>query len=508
MFRILVFYGFSIIPYSTIKSTTKFYLLKNKTKFKKNKLNFRNKNVEFITLYGEILKPLHNSFYVGSFRMRINNIFYQIQLSRFCLELIRSFLVLKRKKINKKSLNWFFKSRKDYFPRLKIFLPNKKNFDFLLFQGFLRNINRTFYLDKKIKIIIKRKNFLKRITAFFSKHIYINKKFNKNKLTGKFLNPTRNLRKKILYHKIILLKMVRRIYLHILFFFTDFFNFFVLFGILGRFKQHSFYLSNIQDKFKTKNRSFPKNLTNQKTKFSNKLKKVNLYGHSVLKNLNFQAKQIKNLSKSLDDIYENMLIRKAKSSKTFDINFFEKTSIKYDNFLFKRLKIEKDRVCIEEIIIQLDKKKNDIIFLAIQKINPSFGVILKSMLPFHEAKITVKKNVLGKINGINFCIFSLNVRKNLNELSGGQRSILSLCFIFSLLIFRTSPFYILDEVDAALDFCYTKNISQMMVKTFSFAQFIIISHKEQIISDAEVIFEIGNMSSRSVVTRFDRRARK
>jgi structural maintenance of chromosome 2 len=275
-----------------------------------------------------------------------------------------------------------------------------------------------------------------------------------------------------------------------------------------RFEKHSFYLSNIQYKYKTKNGSFFKNLTNRKTKFLNKIKKSNIPGQSILKNLNFQAKKIRNLFKSLNDNHKNMPITKSKSNKTFDINFFEKISVKYDNFLFKRLKIEKDRVYIEEIITQIEGKKNDIIFLAIQKINTSFGVIFKSMLPFHEAKITAKKNILGKINGINFCIFSLNIRKNLNELSGGQRSILSLCFIFSLLIFRTSPFYILDEVDAALDFCSTKNISQMMLKTFSFAQFIIISLKKQIISDAEVIFEIGNMSSRSVVTRFVKRVKK
>ena len=45
---------------------------------------------------------------------------------------------------------------------------------------------------------------------------------------------------------------------------------------------------------------------------------------------------------------------KSKSNKTFDINLFEKISVKYDNFLFKRLKIEKDRVYIEEIITQLE----------------------------------------------------------------------------------------------------------------------------------------------------------
>jgi hypothetical protein len=267
MFRILAFYGFSTISLSTIKSITKFYLLINKTKFKKNNLNLKNQNVEFVILYGEILKPFHNSFYLGSFPVRINNVFYQIQLSRFCFELIRSFLVLKRKGKNKRFFNLFFKSRKDHFPPLKIFSPHKTNFDFVVFQGFLRKINRSFYLDKITKIIIKRKNFLKGISTFYSKYIYMSKNFKRNKVTRNFLNPTRNFMKKILFHKIILLKMVRRIYLLIISFLTNFYNFFVLSGNSTRFKEHSFYLSNIQYEYKTKNVSFFKTLTNQKTKF-------------------------------------------------------------------------------------------------------------------------------------------------------------------------------------------------------------------------------------------------
>jgi hypothetical protein len=66
------------------------------------------------------------------------------------------------------------------------------------------------------------------------------------------------------------------------------------------------------------------------------------------------VKQIRNLFKSLNDNYKNIPTMKSKSNKTFDINFFEKISVKYDNFLFKRLKIEKDRVYIEEVITQLE----------------------------------------------------------------------------------------------------------------------------------------------------------
>jgi structural maintenance of chromosome 2 len=47
------------------------------------------------------------------------------------------------------------------------------------------------------------------------------------------------------------------------------------------------------------------------------------------------------------------------------------------------------------------------------------------------------------------------VKKELSELSGGQRSLLALSFILALLLYKPSPFYILDEIDSALDLSHT-----------------------------------------------------
>lgn len=49
-------------------------------------------------------------------------------------------------------------------------------------------------------------------------------------------------------------------------------------------------------------------------------------------------------------------------------------------------------------------------------------------------------------------------KTSLNELSGGQRSLLALSFMLSLLQYKPAPFYILDEIDAALDLSHTENI--------------------------------------------------
>jgi len=192
------------------------------------------------------------------------------------------------------------------------------------------------------------------------------------------------------------------------------------------------------------------------------------------------------------------------SGVTLDIEYFEIISLKYKEFLFKRIIVEKDRLSIEEIILRLDFKREKILILAFKKMNSTFKTIFHALVPIHNAVIITKKNSHGKWIGIEFKVFITNNQTNSRELSGGQNSILALSFIFSLLLFKPAPFYILDEIDAALDFYHTKNISQLIFQNFMFSQFIIVSLKKQIILDAEVVFEVKQVSNKSYVTRLQK----
>jgi structural maintenance of chromosome 2 len=77
-------------------------------------------------------------------------------------------------------------------------------------------------------------------------------------------------------------------------------------------------------------------------------------------------------------------------------------------------------------------------------------------------------------------------KQSLTELSGGQRSLLALSLILSLLMFKPAPIYILDEVDAALDLSHTQNIGRMIKTHFPQSQFVVVSLKEGMFSNANV----------------------
>lgn len=94
-------------------------------------------------------------------------------------------------------------------------------------------------------------------------------------------------------------------------------------------------------------------------------------------------------------------------------------------------------------------------------------------------------------------------KESMTELSGGQRSLLALSFLLANLRFRPAPFYILDEIDSAMDLAHTEHIGYIISKFFPQSQFIVISLKPGLFNAANVLFRTNLVDGRSQVSRYD-----
>ena len=74
-----------------------------------------------------------------------------------------------------------------------------------------------------------------------------------------------------------------------------------------------------------------------------------------------------------------------------------------------------------------------------------------------------------------------NVRR-LASMSGGEKSLTALSFLFALQKYKPSPFYALDEVDSFLDGINVERLSKLITTQSSNAQFIVVSHRRPMIS--------------------------
>jgi chromosome segregation protein len=80
---------------------------------------------------------------------------------------------------------------------------------------------------------------------------------------------------------------------------------------------------------------------------------------------------------------------------------------------------------------------------------------------------------------------------SLNLLSGGERALAALAFLFALAFARPCPFYVLDEVDAALDDANIERFLELVDRERARAQFVIITHQKRTMDVADVLYGVS-----------------
>jgi len=183
------------------------------------------------------------------------------------------------------------------------------------------------------------------------------------------------------------------------------------------------------------------------------------------------------------------------------MGMIEKAEGEYTELLRKRKVVENDKKKIQSVIEELDVKKKSELERTWKKVNGDFGSIFATLLPGAAAKLEPPEGMQAW-EGLEVKVaFGDAWKDSLSELSGGQRSLLALSLILSLLLFKPAPMYILDEVDAALDLSHTQNIGNMLKTHFSQSQFVVVSLKEGMFNNANVIFRTKFVDGVSQVTR-------
>ena len=78
----------------------------------------------------------------------------------------------------------------------------------------------------------------------------------------------------------------------------------------------------------------------------------------------------------------------------------------------------------------------------------------------------------------------------LSLLSGGEKALGAIAFLFSLFLARPSPFYLLDEVEAALDDTNIGRFTSLLRTYADQAQFIVITHQKRTMEAADVLYGV------------------
>ncbi|MGZ5411694.1 MAG: chromosome segregation SMC family protein [Solirubrobacterales bacterium] len=81
--------------------------------------------------------------------------------------------------------------------------------------------------------------------------------------------------------------------------------------------------------------------------------------------------------------------------------------------------------------------------------------------------------------------------RRLSLLSGGEKSLVALAFVFAVLMARPCPFYILDEVEAALDDINIDRFLRLVRRFSERSQFIVVTHQKRTMDAADILYGVS-----------------
>ena len=263
-----------------------------------------------------------------------------------------------------------------------------------------------------------------------------------------------------------------------------------LVGISEEVKRHTVEISRLTEQKENLFRKMEK----QNVKLAEKKTKV----QSIKEQMAEKGLKEKEVSYAVDErkIRIEIASVKAKINELGAIDFTsvgEEESIKEE--LEKKESVYKDVLSskkeLEKFIEELDKKAKEEFEKTLSGVEKYFSEFFRKMFKGGEASIERIFDEYDEVSGIEISVRLPGKRKqSLPLLSGGEKSLTALAFLFAIFKVKPAPFYVLDEVDAALDEENVVKFSELLSEESSFAQFIVITHNKETMQRADMLYGI------------------
>ncbi|HDS59050.1 MAG TPA: chromosome segregation protein SMC [Thermoplasmatales archaeon] len=154
-------------------------------------------------------------------------------------------------------------------------------------------------------------------------------------------------------------------------------------------------------------------------------------------------------------------------------------------------RLKEQRKNLIHLVEEIKKKKTDAFMVVFEEVKQHFERIYTHLMEGGDAQLILENPEQPFDGGLIIKARPKGKRAlRLNALSGGEKSMASLAFIFALQAYDPSPFYILDEVDMFLDGKNAERVATMVSQQSRRTQFIMISLRRITLNKADHIYGV------------------
>jgi chromosome segregation protein len=178
-------------------------------------------------------------------------------------------------------------------------------------------------------------------------------------------------------------------------------------------------------------------------------------------------------------------------------------------FLTEQLEdLKRTRRDLLDIVREVDQRVEQVFTDAYADVEREFATVFARLFPGGEGRLVLTEPDDMLTTGIEVEARPPGKKiKRLSLLSGGERSLVAVAFLVALFKARPSPFYILDEVEAALDDTNLGRLLEIYEELRDTSQLVVITHQKRTMEVADALYG-ASMRGDGVTTVISQRLRE
>ena len=153
--------------------------------------------------------------------------------------------------------------------------------------------------------------------------------------------------------------------------------------------------------------------------------------------------------------------------------------------------LKRARTDLLGVIDEVDARVREVFAAAYADVEREFTTVFERLFPGGQGRLILTEPSDWLTTGIEVEARPAGKKvKRLSLLSGGERSLVAICFLVALFKARPSPFYILDEVEAALDDTNLIRLLSIYEELRVTSQLLVITHQKRTMEAADILYGV------------------
>ncbi|MBI2143701.1 chromosome segregation protein SMC [Candidatus Woesearchaeota archaeon] len=174
------------------------------------------------------------------------------------------------------------------------------------------------------------------------------------------------------------------------------------------------------------------------------------------------------------------------------LEIYDDVEKQYSELLDKKDKLAREKDDVLKMINEIEGRKKDLFMNSFTVLNQNFARIFSQLSTKGEAHLVIENEEKLFEAGVRIRVRLAGEKfLDIRSLSGGEKTLTALALIFAIQEYEPASFYIIDEVDAALDKRNSELLAKLLKSYSAKAQYIAISHNDAIMSEGESLYGVS-----------------